>query len=314
LPERPEGCFAQKTPDPFFRSRFEIPKPAPLARPITSMRVTEFRDYLACPYRYYLRHILKLEAIEPGDELDGAGFGTVTHDVLERFGKDPIKDSTDADSIRGFLNDHLDQLVAERFGGDAVPAVRVQIEQLRLRLDAFANWQAKWRGQGWRIEHVERSVSGQDAPFDVDGKPMYLRGRIDRIDHHERDGTWCVLDYKTGEDGDTPGKTHGKAGAWKDLQLPLYRHLLRAIGITGDVRLGYIVLPRDPTKVGELLADWTADDLASADKAARDVVRGIRAGEFPGPAESARGFDEFAWICQEGRTVPPQEPDEEDEP
>jgi len=312
LPERPARCFAQKTPDPFV----DIPKPAPLVRPITSMRVTEFRDYLACPYRYYLRHVLKLAAIEPADELDGARFGTLTHDVLERFGSDPIKDSTDAESIRGFLHDQIDRVVAERFGADAVPAVRVQIEQLRLRLDAFANWQAKWRAEGWRIEQVERKVTGEDAPFEVDGQPMFLRGRIDRIDCHERDGTWCVLDYKTGEDGDKPDKALGRDGRWHDLQLPLYRHLVRAIGITGDVQLGYIVLPRDPVKVGVLVAGWTADELASADEAACEVIRGIRTGKFPDrPTEPPpRGFDEFAWICQESRTVPLLEKDEEVEP
>ncbi|HWA99396.1 MAG TPA: hypothetical protein VG713_12930, partial [Pirellulales bacterium] len=42
---------------------FPVPRPQPLPEPVTSMSVSEFRDYLACPYRYYLRHRLRLEAI-----------------------------------------------------------------------------------------------------------------------------------------------------------------------------------------------------------------------------------------------------------
>ena len=48
--------------------RFNIPRPHhPAARvgddlpaqPLTSLRVTAFRDYIACPYRFYLRHVLR---------------------------------------------------------------------------------------------------------------------------------------------------------------------------------------------------------------------------------------------------------------
>ena len=39
------------------------------------MRVTEFRDYLACPYRYYLRHRLKLAEAASGESLmDAAAY------------------------------------------------------------------------------------------------------------------------------------------------------------------------------------------------------------------------------------------------
>jgi RecB family exonuclease len=299
-------------------SQFVVPKPAPLDRPIKSMSVTSFKDYLACPYRFYLRHVLRLKAIESLDELGPLGFGKLTHEVLCRFGSDSIKDSTDAESIRGYLNGQLDQLASELFGPDAVPAVRVQVEQLRRRLDAFARWQAKRRADGWRIDTVECEMSGALARFDVDGEAMFLSGRIDRIDRHERDGTWCVLDYKTSEDGEKPDRALGRDGRWHDLQLPLYRHLVRAAGIVGadeSVQLGYIVLPRDAVGVQSLIADWTPDDLGGAEEAIRSVIRGVRAGKFDGPlSPPPRGFDEFAWICQEGRTAPSLDEEEEDEP
>ena len=48
------------------QARFPMPRPGPLGEPVVSMRVTAFRDYLACPYRYYLQHHLKLQSIDTG--------------------------------------------------------------------------------------------------------------------------------------------------------------------------------------------------------------------------------------------------------
>jgi ATP-dependent helicase/nuclease subunit B len=59
-----------------------------------------------------------------------------------------------------------------------------------------------------------------------DQAPMRIKGKIDRIDQNERDGSWMIIDYKTSEAGKTPDKTHKAARSsgrvWDDLQLPLY--------------------------------------------------------------------------------------------
>jgi hypothetical protein len=82
------------------------------------------------------------------------------------------------------------------------------------------------------------------------------------------------------------------------LQLPLYRHLTQALGIAAAVDLGYIVLPKNLRDVGHHLAEWTTDDLAQADEAAADVVRGIRQGRFFPPTSPPPEFaEEFARIC-----------------
>ena len=70
---------------------------------------------------------------------------------------------------------------------------------------------------------TRREVRGTDCPLLVDGQPMYLRGRIDRIDVHESDGQTIVLDYKSGDSVQTPDDSHRHEGHWIDLQLPLYR-------------------------------------------------------------------------------------------
>ena len=284
-------------------SRFAIPPPEPLAQPVDSMRVTEFRDYLACPYRYYLRHRLGLESRrDAGDELDAASFGSLAHDVLEQFGRSDVAGAIEPDLILAQLHALLDELVLARHGEAPLPAVRVQVEQLRRRLAALASWQAKWAQEGWQIEHVEDRAVDLEAPLVVDGRTMRLRGRIDRIDVNRKTGQVVIFDYKTSDSPRDPDRAHRQAGRWIDLQLPLYRHLAAGLGITGPVGLGYIVLPKDTTKTGQLLAEWTGEELAEADGVAEGVIRDVWAERFWPPASPAPALlEEFGAITMEGQ-------------
>ncbi|MAE62461.1 MAG: hypothetical protein CMJ49_14025, partial [Planctomycetaceae bacterium] len=251
------------------------------------LAVTGFRDYLACPYRFYLKYVLGLAALDDAAEELGPGpFGTLAHQVLGAFGRSELRDATDVDRIDRFLDEQLKEAAARQYGAEPLAAVRVQVEQLRRRLGAFAAWQAERAGQGWRIEYTEWGVSNEGAAIVVDGEPFYVRGRIDRIDVHAGDGRRAVIDYKTSERGQSPGKAHRSAdGTWVDLQLPLYSVLLRCAGLGEASGLGYVVLPRDVSAVSAEWADWKAADLLEAEEAAAEVVRGIREGVFWPPAD-----------------------------
>lgn len=299
---------------------FETPAPRPLESPVRSMRVTEFRDYLACPYRYYLRHRLKLEAInDRAVELDGAAFGSLAHDVLKQFGEaEPeLRDATEPETIRDFLRLILQRETKRRFGDSPPAAVRVQVEQLRARLDAFARWQADWASQGWRIEQVEIAPAEGTAFLGVDGQRMELRGRIDRIDVNIEDERRIVFDYKTSDQAKSPDASHRKGCGdnkeWIDLQLPLYRHLLPAIGMDDDVQLAYINLPKDTGKVGASEATWDDATLHNADETARRVIRAIWQEAFWPPTDPPPPFSEdYAAICRDASFGPAQTGDNGD--
>lgn len=282
------------------------------------LRVTQFKDYLACPYRFCLRHVLKLEEIDDTcEELAASAFGNLLHNVLEKFGAEtPLRDSTKHEDIYDFLVEKLRLAAGVRYGDqDRLAAVDIQLEQMRARLKRFAIWQADHRASGWRIEYSETTtdksaestenvpaVSTDDAEIFVDGIPFLLRGRIDRIDQHEDSEQLCIFDYKTGDRADSPEQVHRKGAIgggrqWIDLQLPLYRFLAEKWGYdTDNVRLGYITIPKSLDNIGAQLADWTQDDLAEADETMREVVRRIRNREFWPPKQPT--WPSFTSICQ----------------
>jgi RecB family exonuclease len=285
------------------------------------LRVTQFKDYLACPYRFCLRHLLKLEEIDDAvEELAANAFGNLLHNVLEKFGAETsLRDSTKQEDIYEFLLEKLRLAAGLRYGDqDRLAAVDIQLEQMRSRLKKFALWQAEHRADGWRIAYSETTkdpsaedaekvaeVSTDDAEVFVDGIPFLLRGRIDRIDQHEDSEQLCIFDYKTGDRADSPEQVHRKRALgggrqWVDLQLPLYRYLAEKWGYDVDnVRLGYITIPKSIDNIGEQLADWTASDLDEADETMREVVRRIRNREFWPPKQPT--WPSFTSICQDRR-------------
>jgi ATP-dependent helicase/nuclease subunit B len=266
------------------RDRFE-PMPRRETPRVESMTVTSFRTFLTSPYLFYLQHVLRLEEHRgEAAELDPLQFGSLVHEVLERFARSDVRHATDEATIAACLMDELATVSMRLVGGRPSAAVSVQLLMAEGRLKAFARWQAKRTQDGWLIhgEPEWRPSADGQAPFDVDGSPMMLRGKIDRIDRHEPTGRMAILDYKTGESAADPKATHGpgRGGVWKDLQLPLYRHLAAELDLGEEVTLGYVVLPSSPSEVGLRAADWTKDQLLEADEAARDVVRLIRGGEY----------------------------------
>jgi hypothetical protein len=270
----------------------------------TWMRVTDFRLFLSDPYRFALERVLGLVSQDPlARELDGPAFGSLAHEVLQAFAGASEAASADPREISRALGALLDGAASRRFGREALPAVRVQIEQLRARFAGFAHWQAAWVESGWRIERVEVSPPGDGVAFPVDDEPILLRGKVDRVDHNIVTGEWCVLDYKTGDGGLEPDAVHragpAKARRWIDLQLPLYHRIVPALRAADGsplvppeawprVRVGYVVLSRDPEATGVRFADWSDAELAEAEEVARAVVRRIRANRFDySPQQSA---------------------------
>jgi ATP-dependent helicase/nuclease subunit B len=291
-----------------------------LARQVipTTLSVTAVRDWLACPFRFYLRHGLKLTRVDPAKaELDARDFGTLLHAALQEMAEDAtVRDCADADVLGEFLLRRFDRIVHLRYGSQVTLPLMVQFESARQRLRAAARLEARERQDGWRTERAEWT-------FSLPLGPVTLRGKIDRIDRHA-DGRVRVLDYKTADIVRPPLQTHlrspregdrsrpdwvrchdpaGKLRVWADLQLPLYRRAVAA-EFGHAVGCGYFSLPR---AVGET-AVWAWDTLtpelqAAAERCAEGVAAAVGAGVFWPPTELAgreAEWDEFAELFQRG--------------
>jgi hypothetical protein len=253
--------------------------------PLEVFSVTSFRTYLESPYLFYLRCVLRLETIDDrAQELEPMAFGVLAHDVLRRAFCGAAAQATEIRAIDGCLQQELRAVARARFGRNPQPAVAVQIEQLSFRLHCFAEQQAQWAQEGWRVHACEWLPAEEGSvPLDVDGRTVRIRGRIDRVDRNIKTGRFAVLDYKTRDKIYSPAREHrrGKNGPWKDLQLPLYRELAREIVGAEVPVLGYAALGGDAASVGFRVEDrWDEAELADALETAREVVRSVRERRF----------------------------------
>lgn len=255
-----------------------------------SLPVTAFRDYLSCPYRFYLKRLQDARAVRDRPrELEGGAFGNLTHDVLSRFARTELARASDPDFVEAGLAELLDDAVRRQLASEVGPAVRVQLAQLRHRLARFAVWQCAQVEDGWQILPDLCEID-LEAGLDVDGEPMRVRGRIDRVDRHPVFGL-RLLDYKTSDSPKSPAITHQRLGEWIDLQLPLYRFLMEDRGLEPKI-LGFVQLSKKHRQP-ELMAPakWTDDEHFEALEKARWVVRQIRARRYWPPGEPPEYLD-----------------------
>lgn len=289
---------------------FRIPEAEPIGDAITKMSVTEFAAYKECPYRYYLGRRLRLARLHDDDEeLGPQAFGNLVHEILKRFGRnEALVDSKSPEAIFAFMEKELADFAWEHYGTKPRPVLEIQLERARSRLEVFAQKQADWREDGYRIEKTEfafdETEKGGRIHLDVDRRKMFLSGRIDRIDRNERTGELVILDYKTFDTLKKPDAKHratrNGVREWVDFQLPLYHHILRQAGESGPITLGYFALTRKPQETKVHLAPWDDAELEEALDEARRIVRQIWENDFR-PTELPLPYtSDFDVICLEG--------------
>lgn len=292
--------------------RWQLPRKL---RAVEKISPTQFKSYLACPFRFCLQHVLHLDSgPRATHEMDAAVFGNLIHYTLEAFGHELIPMGADmlrmqASDIHSRVQQLLQAEALKQFGLQPAPAVQIQLASAKARLHAYARVQAASFAEGWIIRDVERKLRVDDAQPLMIG-PLPLSGMIDRIEQHAETGALRIMDFKTFSAPDKPLKTHLaplshnwldsalveiQSGTriyqktWSDLQLPLYRRILEhwypAECEAHPPETAYFLLPSDPNETGiatfeELDTTRNPDAYASALNCAEAVAKVIHAGRF----------------------------------
>lgn len=163
------------------------PKPPLETRP-KRLSVTEIEHWLRDPYTIYAKHILRLIALEQVDATPGAADrGTIIHEAIGNFSRAFAERWPDKP---------LDELLT--FGRQAFAPYNDYPEAKAFwwpRFERIARWFVTWEAD--RRKDIAALHSEIYAEFEV--TPNFkLRGVADRIERRN-DGTYAILDYKTGQ-------------------------------------------------------------------------------------------------------------------
>jgi ATP-dependent helicase/nuclease subunit B len=172
-----------------------VPQPAPrpprAVRPL-KLSVTAIEDWLRDPYTIYAKYILRLNPLDPVDmPLSAADRGSAIHDALGEFTQSFAATLPDdpAGALRGIGQKYFAPLM-ERPEARALWWPRFQ------RIAAwFAGWEIARRGN---LRGIEAEIKGEIPILLDNARTFVLSARADRIERR-RDGTFAILDYKTGQ-------------------------------------------------------------------------------------------------------------------
>ena len=185
---------------------------------------TALETYASCPYRYYLRHVLRIGAVtEPGTALAMSPLdrGSMVHRILERWIQTALADDREwADFLQD--NERLEAIAESEFereqngGLSGLPATWSIVQaEIRADLRELVRIERQRAANGYRPRAAELAI--EDVPIRVgDGTTLRFRGQIDRVDEGP-DGLIAV-DYKTGRASREASEYRSGAA----LQLPVY--------------------------------------------------------------------------------------------
>ena len=268
--------------------------------PDKTWSASRLESYRACPFMFFVRHVLGLEPREePVEGLDSRQLGTVYHSILEEvYQASEVTDPTNLEQLLAAL-----PVVAERVLDDAPrregfretawwEQTRQEIvSNAALSLSALDELRGKLDSK-FDADFVpcchEARFFGSHALTVTDGQDQFrLRGVIDRVDRSS-DGKLLIIDYKTGS---TSGFENTAVAKGEKLQLPLYALAARDGLKLGEPVEGFYwhILPckRSAFTLGGFAKKEARSAIDVAREYAWEAVRQVRQGHFaPEPPDA----------------------------
>jgi ATP-dependent helicase/DNAse subunit B len=273
--------------------------------------VTEFNDYITCPFRFAAAHVLHIEPRREAEEaLDGGRRGQLYHAILARAGEQwraarLVFRPDDEDAALATLDLAAQEVLdaaPERMGFAPSPIWPWERDELRRRLRAALRGFIRGDKGDWQAFEpaaVEQTFGGRrGAPplrVETPDGPALVHGRIDRVDQRA-DGALAVVDYKSSS-ASRPAKD---ALEGRDLQLAVYVLAVEQVLAAGrQVERAAFFQIGSGRRGAELKGQQLRDAIQAAQERIAETIAAVRAADFRvRPRDKCPEFCEFEAICR----------------
>ncbi len=225
FPLMPEGKEKEKLRAVLSEKGFDVPEmPLPIVDPSAQicyrgeelrLSASKLELYRKCPFRFFGESLMRLKEKKP-IALSENEYGTFRHRVLELFLKEhfgggkivPVESEAalraESDRIAGKC---IDELLGEekrdaKSEYELKKTVRTLLPVLNDAMREFGG--GKFMPAGYEVGFGQKDGDLPAAEFTTeDGKKVFLRGVIDRVDTYEKDGELYarIIDYKSSDKG-----------------------------------------------------------------------------------------------------------------
>jgi ATP-dependent helicase/nuclease subunit B len=278
---------------------------------------SQLETYIACPFQFFSKYVLKLETADDRDELDEdfTTRGSRLHDILEqletqlidrRAAGELLDDQALEHQARIALNSHMESDLAH---ATDVEAGLEEIERLRLGLvvDRYVAQSRNYLDdpQMKPLPHRLEVAFGDERSgtpcLEIGGEAntIRVRGKIDRIDliDSPEGRTFRVIDYKSGS---VPSQSDVRAA--RLLQLPLYAMAVERVILDEEQiplrDVGYWDLKKDGFRAISF-SEWQ-EVQAAVESYVTALVDRLRHGAFvvESQADDCESYCDFRAICR----------------
>ncbi len=293
--------------------------------------ITAIEDYRSCPYRFFLKHLLKVRPVPKPTLLpELLDLGNFYHGVLREFGKRFRGRSLRKDELEHY-QETIDACLKEasqewrRWAGSDLADIILTLKQEEIRktlrrwLESEIEWTEATAGR-FQMQKFEWSFgmdhdSDPEAltyPYFLEDGPVRIRiwGRVDRVDS-DSSGVFTVYDYKLGK-----GPTYNDLIEMKNLQIPFYLLALEQLAFgPGQAAGGSYLGLREPSRSdggiwhqerlgtalknkGLLQGEAWESLLEEVKKQLVAAVSGIRSGKFDLTEDDCPEYCEYRSCCR----------------
>jgi ATP-dependent helicase/DNAse subunit B len=255
---------------------------------------TALERYAACPYRFFLHDVLRLQELEEPelvDEIDARDKGELMHVILRDFyaamkaeKKLPLAPGRFEDyraALAAISQEHFRRVESE---GQTGPPATWALKQQFILQDLERHVRSEL-GSDWLPEDFERAFGMKDFPgfeLPIGDEAIQLRGQIDRIDLSPDRTAIRVVDYKSGK---KRYNLEVSLLGGKALQLPLYllaaASLYRRIELRQSTAEYCYITRRGEWKTCVFPGAALAEKQEELSTLLRTIIDGCREGVFP---------------------------------